>query len=120
MYKIVRLSVSILLIGNIMACSNLAKNEPSFSGEKQWDFDHEVQFTEKRISPNQYRLRAFQMNKVPFERLASFLLRRSLIICQSYNYKIEILQGVEEFDEKLGSPNKILKDLSANLECSIS
>jgi hypothetical protein len=117
MSKVTRLIFVVFCLINIAACSNLTKEHPSFTGEKQWDFDHNLQFREIKLAPNHYQIRVFQLGNVPFEKISAFVLRRGLRICQSYNYKVELLKGVEGFNDKQGSPNLILSDLVANIEC---
>ncbi len=110
MLKFNQLLCCLLLGASVSGCVNT-------TSEKRWDFDHEVQFSEVEISPNRYQLTVMQTNNAPFETLATFLLRRSLMLCGGYGYKLEIEQGVEGFDDKQGAPNLILSDLSAKLEC---
>ncbi|WP_440876110.1 hypothetical protein [Thalassotalea sp. PLHSN55] len=87
------------------------------NGEPQWDFDHQVQFRQTKLSDNSYHLAVVPKSKTPFSRLATFLLRRSKDICLNYGYKIEILQGVQGFNDRQGSPNYIWGSLEANIEC---
>jgi hypothetical protein len=110
MLKINRLLLLGLLTAGVVGCSNTPNGQ-------QWDFDHEVQFTQTELSPHHYELTVMQSNKVPFAKLATFLLRRSLILCGEYGYKLEVIKGVEGFDDKFSSPNFIRSNLSANLEC---
>ena len=110
------LCISFCLI-NITACSSLTKDHARFTGEKQWDFDHHLQFSEIELAPNHYQVRVFQINNVAFEKISAFIIRRGIIICQRYHYKIELLKGVEGVNDKKGSPNLILSDLVANIEC---
>lgn len=56
-------------------------------------------------------------NKVNFERLATFLLRKSYSLCGGYHYKIEVIQGIEDFDDKRTMPNYIFPSLIAKIEC---
>jgi len=81
------------------------------------DFDHNVQFQQETLKANLYHLSVISTNKTQFSTLAAFLIRRSLIICQNYGFKIEVLQGVEGFNDGIGLPNLIMKSLSANIEC---
>jgi hypothetical protein len=109
------LTVKCLLLLGLLALTSVGcTNTPS---EQQWDFDHDVQFTETKLSPNNYQLTVIQTNHIAFEKLASFLLRRSLILCGEYGYQLEILKGVEGFNVKQASPNLIRSNLSAKLEC---
>lgn len=87
------------------------------SNVKEWDFDHNVFFEQQRLSENSYHVVVRTDGKVPFERLATFLMRQSLELCKNYGFKIEVLSGVEEFDTRRSFPNLIMSNLSANVEC---
>lgn len=106
--------IPLILISLVLAsCSTI---EPE-NGASQWDFDHNVQFRQTDIDENNYHIVVIPDVKTRFSKLATFLLRRSMDICQSYGFKIEVLSGVEDFDAKFASPNLIMSSLSANLEC---
>jgi hypothetical protein len=84
----------------------------------EWDFDHQVQFKRTQFDKNHYQLEVISNKKGNFERLSAFLLRRSYLICGSYGYKLELITGVESFDYLRASPNYILPNLTAKLECA--
>ena len=107
------LSVLVLAL-TLTAC---ASNVKTPSGASQWDFDHQVQFKQTDIEPGKYHLQVIAKQDTEFSKLATFLMRRSLRICKSYGFKIEVLKGVEGFDDKLSFPNMIMPSLSANIEC---
>ena len=102
-----------LFIFALTSCANVEH----YSDQPQWDFDHEVQYRESRLADNKYHIEVISRNDTHFATLATFLLRRSMEICQSYGFKIEVLKGIESFDERQGLPNMILPSLAANLEC---
>jgi hypothetical protein len=54
---------------------------------------------------------------VPFERLASFLIRKSYSLCGNYHYKLEMIKGIEEFNDKEAMPHYIFPSLTAKVEC---
>jgi len=93
---------------------------PIKNGQAQWDFDHHVQFKQSRISDNQYYLVVNATTKADFSVLATFLMRRSLQLCKSYGFKIEVLAGVETYNHKLESPNMLMASLAANVECPVN
>ena len=108
-----------LLLGfiNITACANLETEINSNNGTVQWDFDHNVQFTQTTLAKSHYQLKIIPNNKVNFERLATFLLRKYYGLCQHYSYHLEIVQGIEEFNDKRAMPNYIFPSLIAKVEC---
>ena len=85
--------------------------------KSEWDFDHNVQFKKTKFDENHYKLEVISNNNTNFERLSAFLLRRSYLICGSYGYKLELIKGVESFDFPRASPNLIMSNLTANVEC---
>ena len=88
--------------------------------QSEWDFDHQLQFKKTQFDDNHYQLEVIPNNKVSFERLSAFLLRRSYLICGMYGYKLELITGVESFDYPRASPNLIMPNLTAKLECAIN
>jgi len=101
-----------------MSAFSVFGEESSLSDiDTQWDFDHGIQFRELEITPHYFQLEVIPNNKVKFERLATFLLRKSYRLCGGYHYKIEMIQGVEGFDDKRAMPNYIFSSLVANIEC---
>lgn len=87
--------------------------------KSEWDFDHELQFKKTKFDEDHYKLEVIANNKSNFERLSAFLLRRSYLICGAYGYKLELIKGVESFDFPRASPNLIMPNLTAKLECPI-
>jgi len=102
----------------VLSIASHAK-ESVVDSTSQWDFDHRVQFKQKHLGENRYHLEVIRNEDVNFERLATFLIRRSFDICNHYGFKLEILTGVESFTDRKAHPNKIFGSLGANLECPI-
>ena len=71
----------------------------SDNGEAQWDFDHNVRFQQTKIDEQNYRIVVIPNVKTRFNKLATFLLRRSMDICQSYGFKICLLYTSDAADE---------------------
>jgi len=112
------LYILMLLTGTLVisACAN-SDNNKAPTGSTQWDFDHNVQFTQTKLAKNTYQLEIIPNSKVNFERLATFLLRKSYNLCSGYHYKLEIIQGIEDFDDKRAMPNYVFPSLIAKVEC---
>jgi len=109
-----RLYLFIFLSALLSGCSNI---EP-INGGAQWDFDHNIQFKQTKISENKYHLQVIPKSDTHFSKLATFMMRRSYEICRTYGFKIEVLKGVEKFTDRQSFPNLIMPSLSANIECS--
>jgi hypothetical protein len=107
-------SICLLLALLLTACAN---NINTPNGASQWDFDHQVQFKQTDLKNGKYHLQVITKQSTEFSKLATFLMRQSLRLCKSYGFKIEVLEGVERFDDKLSFPNMIMPSLSANIEC---
>ncbi|MEI6893512.1 MAG: hypothetical protein V5789_02535 [Colwellia sp.] len=88
--------------------------------KSEWDFDHELQFKKTQFDDNHYTLEVITRRNVSFERMSAFLLRRSYLICGGYGYQLTLIKGVESFDTKRASPNLIMANLTAKLECPAS
>ncbi|MBL4908470.1 MAG: hypothetical protein JKX78_00340 [Alteromonadaceae bacterium] len=105
----------------VIACSifilSACAQAPIKNGQAQWDFDHHLQFKQTKLAESQYHLVVVANNKTHFSQLVTFLMRRSLELCQSYGFKMEVLAGVETFNHKLESPNRLMPSLAVNLEC---
>ena len=106
----------LIVVLSACASSNVMENGEAISA---WDFDHEVHFLYTKIDEHNHQLSVVPSNKVSFGRLSAFLMRKSYLICGSYGYKVEILNGVESFDHNRASPNLIMPNLTANLECPV-
>ena len=103
----------------LLYLSACAGPSPVVFGQAQteWDFDHHLQFKKTQFDEHNYQLEIIPNNKVSFERLSVFLLRRGYLICGRYGYKLELITGVESFDHFRASPNMIMLNLKAKLEC---
>ncbi|WP_206485009.1 hypothetical protein [Thalassotalea sp. G2M2-11] len=85
--------------------------------EKLYDFDHQLHYKQQRISDVEYHIEVLTDENRRFNRLATFLLRHAYHLCQSYQFNLQILDGIEQFDDRRISPNYIQPSLSANLVC---
>ena len=108
-FKLFAFSASILLSG----CAQTLSDE----NVSEWDFDHHVRFEQTKLSDTRYFVRVLRFDNTHFGQLATFLLRQSFKLCQGYGYSIEVLDGVELFDDKKARPNWIPPSLAANVEC---
>ena len=108
-----RLITLVTLILSVLACSSVAVP----NGTSQWDFDHNVQFKQTKLSEYKYHLEVVAKLDTHFSQLATFMVRRAYDICNSYGYTIEVLKGVEAFDDRRSFPNLIMSSLSVNITC---
>lgn len=110
---------SALLVLLIFLLGSCAGPTQAVLGQAQteWDFDHHLQFKKTQFDEHNYQLEIIPNNNVSFERLSVFLLRRGYLICGRYGYKLELITGVESFDHFRASPNMIMPNLTAKLEC---
>ncbi|PKG81497.1 hypothetical protein CXF85_18705 [Colwellia sp. 75C3] len=111
-------SITTLCFCLLVACAAPSKGVLG-QAKTEWDFDHQLQFKKTEFDENHYLLEVIPNNKVSFERLSAFLLRRGYLICGSYGYKLELITGVESFDYPRASPNFIMPNLTARLECAM-
>jgi len=117
MNKIPQLILYTALFSTITSCTSLETIINNDSSTFLWDFDHNIQFKETKLAYKYFQLEVIPNNEVDFERLATFLLRKSYHLCGHYHYKMEIIQGIEEFDDKRAMPNYIFPSLIAKIEC---
>lgn len=103
------------LYTSIAVCTSL--NATEMSNNAQWDFDHNLRFRQTQLADNYYQLEMFPSKQANFEQLATFLIRKSYRLCGNYHYKLEMIQGIEEFDDKRAMPNYIQPSLIAKVEC---
>lgn len=108
-----------LLVVTTLLLSACSSQQSLPNGASQWDFDHQVQFKQTDLKGGKHHLQVIAKQDTEFSKLATFLMRQSLRICKSYGFKIEVLEGVERFDDKLSFPNMIMPSLSANIECPV-
>ncbi len=109
--------LSVFCFVSLVACAGSSQVVLG-QAQTEWDFDHQVQFKKTQFDDDHYQLEIMPNNNVSFERLSAFLLRRSYLICGSYGYKLELITGVESFDYPRASPNYIMPNLTAKLECA--
>lgn len=86
----------------------------------EWDFDHHVRFEQKILNSNDtnsYLVVVQRDPKTHFAQLSMFLLRHAKTICKGHGYKIEILEGVEDFDDHRIAQSYIQPSLKAKIEC---
>jgi hypothetical protein len=98
----------------LSACTNIV----SENGASQWDFDHNIQFKQTILAENKYHLEVNPKSDTHFDKLATFMMRQSYEICGTYGFTIEVLKGIEKFDDRKSFPNLIMPSLSANIECA--
>jgi len=118
--KIFQGGVLALFVAVTSSCATNENNQVLGQAKSEWDFDHQVQFKKTKFDDNNYQLEVMPNTKVSFERLSAFLLRRGYLICGTYGYKLELITGVESFDYPRASPNLIMPNLTAKLECPIT
>lgn len=106
-----------LIVVTTLLLSACSSQQSLPNGASQWDFDHQVQFKQTDLKGGKHHLQVIAKQDTEFSKLATFLMRQSLRICKSYGFKIEVLEGVERFDDKLSFPNMIMPSLSANIVC---
>lgn len=116
MLKIINLTTIITFSILLSGCTTRLNKTETVT---KWDFDHQVQFSQTTLSNKHYQLEIIPNKRVGFDSLATFLLRKSFKLCKSYHYNIEMIQGIEGFDDKRAMPNYIQPNLVAIIECSI-
>lgn len=107
----------LLIVATLFTLATGCATPNSKANRSQYDFDHGVFFEKEELGDNRFHILVRSDEKVPFNRLATFLIRKALQTCKSYGFKLEVLGGVEEYDDRLAHPNLIIPSLSANLEC---
>ncbi|PHR83542.1 MAG: hypothetical protein COA59_12030 [Colwellia sp.] len=117
MKKIPQLILYAALLLIITSCTSLDTTINNDSSTSWWDFDHNIQFKQTKLASKYFQLEVIPNNEVGFERLATFLLRKSYRLCGGYHYKIEVIQGIESFDDKRAMPNYIFPSLIAKVKC---
>lgn len=118
MKKVSQLILCAIVFSTISSCASLEKSKSS-DNSTLWDFDHNIQFIQTKLADKHFQLELIPNNKIKFQRLATFLLRKSYSLCGGYHYTIEMLQGIERFDDKRAMPNYIFPSLIANVNCSV-
>lgn len=90
------------------------------SEESIWDFDHQLHYIQKQIGEGSYQLTVRRNDKADFDRLSVFVLRHSVALCKKDNPSIELIEGVELFDDRRRMPNYIFPPLKVNIHCTKS
>jgi len=108
----------ISLIFFISGCAQFNENQPRVVDGKIWDFDHNVQFEQYKVNDNTYSLTIRSTSKTRFSSLATFLVRQSFKLCKDYGFKIEVLDGVETYNDERYIKSYIPASLQANVECA--
>jgi hypothetical protein len=109
--------VAALSMFYLAACETTPDATMLGEAKSSWDFDHKLQYKKTQFDDTHYQLEVITNNKVGFERMSGFLLRRSYLICGGYSYSLTFIKGVESFDFKRQSPNLIRSNLVAKLDC---
>jgi hypothetical protein len=97
----------------LSACSNIDTD----NGTSQWDFDHNIQYKQTKLSETKYHLQVIPKSDTHFSKLATFMMRQSYEVCGTYGFTIEVLTGIEKVTDRQSFPNLIMPSLSANIEC---
>jgi len=82
------------------------------------DFDHQVQFSQTQIDETSYLLKVLRLNGVSFETMSVFAFRKSFELCGHYGFNMEVIGGVELFNDKAAMPNKIFPALEVKVHCA--
>lgn len=117
MFKVRKIIIYVTLFSTIISCTNVDTSKNKEGSTTYWDFDHNIQFTQTKLADKYFQLEVIPNNKAKFHQLATFLLRKSYRLCGGYHYKIEIIQGIEGFDDKRAMPNYIFPSLIAKVKC---
>jgi hypothetical protein len=117
MIKIRQLIFLLTVLSTITSCSHLDTSSNKGPNTTSWDFDHNVQFKQTKLDDKHFQLEIIPNNNAKFQQLATFLLRKSYRLCGDYNYTIEMIQGIEGFDDKRAMPNYIFPSLIAKVKC---
>jgi len=94
-----------------------AKQNSPITTQSSWDFDHKLQFKQSQLNNKKFRLEVVPNNKIDFERMAGFLLRKSLKLCQGTHYNLQIVKGIESYNDQEYFPNRLSGSLVAEITC---
>jgi hypothetical protein len=108
MKKLLLLSIVCLQITSCNSNRDISAN---------WDFDHNLKFEQKILPEKMYKVTIHRKKGTRFPQISAFLIRHAYSLCQSYGYKIEILSGVEGFNDKIVAKSYIQPSLQAKIEC---
>lgn len=101
----------------LFVCIQITSCTTNRSNSNNWDFDHNLQFDQKKLSENVYQIIVHRKKNTRFPQLSSFLMRHALNLCQSYGFKLEIIEGVEDYNEQFVAKSYIQPALKAKIEC---
>ncbi len=111
----IRLKKNIKFAACLIFCFSTATLAADETFER--DFDHQVQFSLKKLEQGGYSLTVLRQNKAKFERMAVFVARKAYSICKKMGYQVTYIDGIEEFDDKLVMRNKIFPPLKVKISC---
>jgi len=106
----------IILLASVIVISACSSTDKKVD-HSQWDFDHHVRFEQTVISDNSYQVIVLRNNDTHFAQMSMFILRHAKTICSGSSYQLEVLQGVEDFDDKRVAQSYIQPSLIANITC---
>ena len=101
----------------LIVCLQITSCTTNRDESNNWDFDHNLKFDQKQLSANVYQVVIHRKKGTRFPQLSAFLMRHALNLCQSYGYKLEIIEGVEDFNDKYVAKSYIQPSLQAKIEC---
>ncbi len=84
---------------------------------KNYDFDHNVHYSQEDLGNGQYNITIISNDKTPFNQQTAFIFRHAYKVCQRYGFTMSLLKGVEGFDVARISPNFIQPSLTVQLKC---
>jgi hypothetical protein len=102
----------------LIVCLLIASCTSSRNESNHWDFDHNLKFDQKQLDDKVYQVVIHRKKDTQFPQLAAFLMRHALDLCQNYGYKLEIIEGVEGFNDKIVAKSYIQPSLKAKVECA--
>jgi hypothetical protein len=107
----------LIFIGLLTSCasSGQAGNEVLTA----YDFDHQLEYKQLKLKDEVYKITVVAQQKTRFAQMSAFLLRRALAVCGHYGFKMVVLAGIEDFDQRRSFPNYISQSLQVVVECSL-
>ncbi|SES64294.1 hypothetical protein [Thalassotalea agarivorans] len=105
--------LAMLLIATMFTLNSAQAND-----NLKWDFDHQVQYYQQRLSENVVRLSVIPNSKTRFVRMSAFLIRQAEKLCKSKPFSLRNIEGVQTFDSMKAEPNRITPTLKADVHCS--
>lgn len=106
--------LAILVFASLCGC----KTVPNYVfDEETYDFDHGVRFNQTKLEEGKYLISVRSDYKTRFNRMSSFIMRQSYMLCGGYDFKLQVKSGISYINERQATPNYQFPDLVANLEC---